>query len=112
PRPAGPAPPEFPVPPEPLPHPAREHEEEVAQSVHVLERPGRDRLDAREREHAALGAGAHPARALQEAAAAAAAGENEGLEWLEVLLAPVHELLEGGDLGLAHPVHALVCGVL
>src|SRR5687768_4348260 len=86
--------------PEPLPHPAREHEEEVAQPVHVLERPRRDRLDAREREHSPLGTAAHRARLMEEAADAAAAGEDEGLERLEVLLALVHELLEGDHLRL------------
>src|SRR4030095_10413499 len=79
---------------------------------HVLERQWRDALDAREREDAPLGAAAHGARLMEEAAHAAAAGEDEGLERLEILLAPVHELLERLHLGFADPVHAFVDRVL
>src|SRR4029453_13717103 len=92
-------------------HPPREHEEEVAEAVHVLERPGRDGLDAREREPPPLGAAAHRARLMEEAAHAAAAGEDEGLERLEILLAAVHELLERLPLGLPAAGQALLGGV-
>src|SRR5215468_7316264 len=96
---------------EPLAHPPREHEKEVAETVHVLERPRRDGLDTPQGKDASLGAATDRAPLMEEAAHAAAAGEDEGLERLEVFLAPVHELLERFHLGLADPVHALVDGI-
>src|SRR3990170_3082243 len=77
-----------------LTHPAREDEEQVAQPVHVLERPLADGLGAGERQDAALGAPADGARLVEEAAHPPAAGQDEGLERREALLAFVHQPLE------------------
>ena len=62
--------------PQVLAHPSREDEEEIAQPVRVPERLVADRLDTREGQDAALDPPAHRARLVQEAADAAAAGDE------------------------------------
>ena len=54
--------------PEVLARPARQDEEQIAQPIDVLERPLADRLRARQGEDPALGAPAHRAGLMQEAA--------------------------------------------
>src|SRR4029434_4145061 len=66
--------------PEGLADPAREHEEQIAERVDVLERPLADVLDARELEHAPLGAPAHRAGLVEEATHTPASREHERLE--------------------------------
>src|SRR5262249_16505648 len=94
-----------------LARPARQDEEQIAEPIDVLERPVADGLDAREREHAALCAPAHRARLVEKAADAAAAGQHEGLEGREVLLALIHQALERRDLARPDAEHPLVGGV-
>src|SRR5918996_97019 len=91
-----------------LTDPAAEHEEEVAQAVEVAQRPLGGRLHARERQQLALGPPAHGTRLVQESLDAAPAGQDEGLERRQVLLAAVHDVLELRHLALADPEHALV----
>src|SRR5262249_53676310 len=93
---------------EALAGPPGEDEQQVAQPVDVAQRPLADRLLTGEDQHAPLGPATHRARLVQEPADPAPARQDEGLERLEVLLAPVHQALQRGDLALADPEHALV----
>ena len=90
--------------------PASEHEERVAQAVDVLQVPLVDRLLAREPEHLTLEAAAHGARLVHERVDAAAAGQREGLQRLQVFLAVVHQLFEPLHLRLGEVEHAFVLG--
>src|SRR6266536_1526241 len=89
-------------------HPAAQNEEEITQAVDVLERPLADGVRARGGQELPLGATAHRPRLVQEGVDAAAAGEREGLERLELLLTAVHEVLESRHFRLADVAHPLV----
>src|SRR5262249_5113251 len=88
--------------------PAAEDGEGVAQAVDVAQRPLAQRLHSRELDDPTLGPAAHGTRLVQKGVDAAASGERERAEWLEVLLAVIHQALERGHLGLTDPEHALV----
>src|SRR5207302_1168700 len=91
-----------------LADPPREHEEDVAQPVHVAEGPLADRLRPRQRQDLAFRPAAHGAGQVEKTADAPAPRQYEGPERRELLLAAVHQLLELLHLGVPDTVHALV----
>src|SRR5262245_37733701 len=94
-----------------LADPPAEHEEQIAQPVHVAQRPLAHRLDTRQREHLPLRAPAHRPGLVQETLDAPATGQDERLQRRQIFLTAVHDPLELGHLALAHPEHPLVRGV-
>ena len=79
-------------------HPARQHEEQIGEPVHVAEHGLADRLAAHQAQDVALGAAADGAGLVQEGGDHAAARQDEGLERREVGLALVDGALEHRDL--------------
>ena len=98
--------------PQALADPTRQHEEEIAQPIHVLENRGVERFLARQRQDVKLSAPAYRAALMQEATDASAAGQDKRFERLKFLLALVDEALDGFDFLVAEVKHPLVHRVL
>src|SRR5438445_790032 len=94
-----------------LTDPAAEHEERVAQTVQVAERPLADGLDPREGQELAFGAAAHRARLMEEPMDPSASRQDERFERRQIFLTAIHEAFELLHLAFAHSEHALVDGV-
>ncbi len=94
-----------------LGRPAREHEQQIREPVHVAQRAVTDRLATTQPHDVALGATTDGARLMEEGGDRTAARQDERLQRLEVLLALVDRPLEDLHLLVADADHAVPLGI-
>src|SRR4051812_38362441 len=73
---------------------ARHREEQVAQAIEVANQRGRDRRFAGKRQHSPLGATTDGAREVEVARGERSAGQDEALQWHELVVERVDPSLE------------------